>query len=146
MTSNNTPSGEAFSNGQESSDKAAWKAFDNNDSTRYIAPNRQLIADYIIGYAFDIATRIYMAEFYGGGGGQWTLGIYSGDSQSSLTGVSDTQTTKSGNETYKYVLNDNSAKTHYAMKCTASTKPDMNHDSNYGFSVYTLQFFGREDV
>lgn len=146
MTDATHPSGLVFFHSEESS-LYAYYAFDGDEVKRYVTANYEPIADYLIGYAFPSSERIYKAEFKGGGGGTWTLGIYFGNSTSDLVSVSDTNTTIADQvSTFNYILTDNTAKTHFAMKCTASDRPYMRVSGNYGFSLYELQFYGRKDI
>lgn len=139
MTSDTTPSGTASAINQYSASYAAWKAFDNNDSTAWIGSTGSA-ASYSnrwIGYAFTnplTIKRMYVKFDAYTTSASYKVQAYDG---TNWVDISDVNTSLDG---YTFVNSKSQRYSQYRLFIVSQT---VTSSSYYSGRVSTLQFYGR---
>ena len=153
MTSNTTPSGEAFANARDS---LAYRAFNGDESTStnaywYISTSDATLLNSYLGYMFTTSPKIKMLKFLS----KSMTGYVRKSCDFTLQGSNDNNTwTDIGNftdtgvdtkQSFLYASNDIAYK--YYKIVVKSANGNMTYNSSLNMVLVTeLQFYGREDV
>jgi hypothetical protein len=150
MTSDTTPSGNCIANSYRS-DRQPYKAFDGSNTTIYTSSDGELIGSFYLAYKFPSAVKVRKVRIYAdsySASSYFDNAVYGGNSLSNLTKLSSDMRNQAASGSPKWLedsfVNIN-AYTYYAIKITGSNETTSN-GSNWYNGIYTLQFYGREDV
>ena len=140
MTSNTTPSGEAFA--ISGSSDPAYMAFDNNASTWWGGP----VSNAWVAYDFGQPVKVCMADWWTGYAGDQRTKTYKVEATNDKTGVWTTLyegVAEHASVSYeiKNIINSANSYRYWRMFIV-----DHYMTSNYGIIIPTLQFYGRQDV
>ena len=148
MTGDTTPSGECIANSYRS-DRQPYKAFDGSDSSIYTSQDGELIENFYLGYVFPSAVKIckvgilassYDSSYY------FDNAVYGGNNISSLTKLSsDMRNQTSSTQLLEDTFVNANTFTNYVIKITGSNRTTAN-GSNWYNGIYTMQFYGRQDI
>ena len=144
MTSDTTPSGECI---QSNDGSGAWKAFDGSNTTSWNSSTSNIPA--YVGYMFTSAVCVKSFLFYH----RSKYSNYSSVSktitlQASVNGNNWTSlnasitVTPNEEKTFKVSINNNNNYRYYRLYCTNT----LYEASKWSINVYTVQFYGRQNV
>lgn len=145
MTSNTTPSGECISSGANQASEANYKAFDGDADTLFSSSGSGTGAGLYLGYSFDAPTKVYLVK-----------AVHRANTTSAVTMNFKYQSKTSDgdwndiSETFNVSFNKSTPTT---MTVVSSGSNDVSYRIYRNSSsiatrlgMWTLQFYGREDV
>ena len=142
MTSNTTPSGVAYASAVRGSGFEAYLAFDNNDSTQWQA--FQVSPPQYIYYKFATSQRVALMTMLTANARIYTFKIQSSNDGNTWIDRTDSiNLTTTSKSTHKYLLVYNDGEYEYYRVYFSSFKDTNNVQLA---DIFTLQFYGREDV
>ena len=145
MTSNTTPSGVASANVSYDSYYSAYKAFDGNDNSTWFSTDTSSAA--WVKYEFPQATKCYYARIkpslMSDNSCMVKAYVLQGSNDDFTSDIQQlyTETLPNQNQDVYRVLNNINAYKYYRIYITSSYSSSTNRKG-----LYTLQFYGREDV
>lgn len=142
MTSNTTPSGEAFASSvyNNRSDLQPWKVFDGDNSSQWASGNGDTVGAYIgyINSSAVILTQVYTKQYSISSANYMKKFKVQGYNDGELVFESDEKTISSTEGTYTFT--NNTACTSYRVVCTEATSGSTN------VQLQTVQFYSPEGI